>query len=165
MCSGASLVPTEPADSAPSTHARGASAFGISLPATPPAEAPLEGVTTPRDSDASEESSAPSDEEIEKAAEEIDLEDDPIPSGFVVAITVSKLRRLHYVGNCGRRPGVQYRSFEVFGDNPPDPIRYDKRCRQCFPEEKGLVEVAQPGAMETMDDESDSSGSSTHSSD
>ena len=78
----------------------------------------------------------------------------PPPQGFVVAITTTKLRRLHYVGNCGRRPGEHYRSFEAYGDSPPGRRLYDSRCRQCF----------QEGEVELESDSSDSKSSSTHSS-
>ena len=100
-------------------------------------------------------------EDQEEAQRCIDKEDDIIPNGFVVAITTTKHRRLHFMGNCGRRPGEHYRSFQMFGDTPLEPHRYDKRCKQCFPEEDRLVTITKPGGME---EESESSGSSTHSS-
>ena len=120
----------------------------------------IAGVPTPTGENESECSDPPSADAIDEAAELVDHENDPIPSGFVVALTATKLRRLHFVGNCGRRPGEHYRSFEVYGDDAPKPLLYDKRCRQCFPEEKGLVEVA-PGAMDEGSDSSESSSGSS----
>ena len=120
----------------------------------------MAGVPTPTGEDESECSDPPSADAIDEAAELVDHENDPIPSGFVVALTAAKFRRLHFVGNCGRRPGEHYHTFEVFGDSPPDPLRYDKRCRQCFAEENGLGEAVAPG---TMDGDSESSGSPTSS--
>lgn len=79
----------------------------------------------------------------------IDTEDDVVPTSFVIAITTSKLRRLHFAWNCGRRPGEHYRSFEVFADTAPEPIRYDKRCRQCFPEDSKFHDVVKAGRMES----------------
>ena len=101
-----------------------------------------------------EESAAPDEAEVQAARELLDLEVAAPPQGFVVAITTTKLRRLHYVGNCGRRPGEHYRSFEAFGSSPPARRLYDSRCRQCFPE----------GEFELESGSSDSSASSTHSS-
>lgn len=106
------------------------------------------------DSEADEESDAPSQAEVQAARDLLDLEMAPPPLGFVVAITTTKVRRLHYVGNCGRRPGEHYRSFEAYGDSPPCRRLYDSRCRQCFPE----------GEVEPDSDSSDSAGSTTHSS-
>ena len=34
--------------------------------------------------------------------------------GFVVATTVTGLRRLHFVGNCGGRPGEHFLNLECF---------------------------------------------------
>ena len=106
------------------------------------------------DSEASDESEAPDPDEVRAARDLLDLEIAPAPRGFVVAITTAKLRRLHFVGNCGRRPGEHYRSFEAFGDSPPGRRLYDSRCRQCFPE----------GELELESDSADSKSSSTHSS-
>ena len=103
---------------------------------------------------------SPDEDEMESAAKCIDLESDPTPSGFVVAVTTAKIRRLHYVGNCGRRPGEHYRTFEVYGAWAPDPTKYDKRCRQCFPEEVDCLDLD----LQEVPEDSDSSGSTTHSS-
>ena len=119
------------------------------------------GIETPPGIEEPEESEVESftAEDLVAAAEDIDLEDDPLPSGFVVAFTTSKIRRLHFMGNCGRRPGEHYRSYKVFGDEAPEASKYDKRCRQCFPEYSKIGELEQEPR-----EESDSSGSSTCSS-
>ena len=127
-------------------------------------DAPVEGagIETPCEvveSEISDEESFTA-EDLAEAAEDIDLENDPPPAGFVVAFTTSRVRRLHFVGNCGRRPGEHYRSFEVYGDDAPEPTKYDKRCRQCFPEDGKTVTLM----LESLKEDSDSSGSSTHSS-
>ena len=71
-------------------------------------------------------------EEVEEAQREIDLVDDPAPWGFVVVKTTAKIRRLHYIGDCGKRPYIDYWNFEMYGADCPDPDRYDKRCQNCF---------------------------------
>ena len=86
------------------------------------------------------------------------MEEDVPVCGFVVAMTTSKLRRLHFVGNCGKIPGIHYRSFEAFSDEVPDATKYDRRCRSCFPE---YFKHEQCG---TGEEEAVASGSSTHSS-
>ena len=80
------------------------------------------------DSEDDDESEAPDESEVQAARDLLDLEVAPPPQGFVVAITTTKLRRLHFVGNCGRRPGEHYRSFEAYGSSPPDRRWYDSRC-------------------------------------
>ena len=54
------------------------------------------------------------------------------PRGYVVSISKSGFRRLHYVGACYRAPGVDYRNFEVLGPEAPEPDKYHTYCRQCW---------------------------------
>ena len=96
-------------------------------------------------------------EDLVEASKDVDLEEEAPVCGFVVAITSSRLRRLHFVGNCGKIPGVHYRSYEAFDNEVPDATKYDRRCRSCFPE------YFKRDASGPAEDE-DSSGSSTHSS-
>ena len=48
--------------------------------------------------------------------------------GFVVAVTVTGLRRLHFVGNCGKCPGRHCFSFESHVMEMPPPTAFDKQC-------------------------------------
>ena len=94
--------------------------------------------------------------DLVEASNDVDLEDEAPVSGFVVAVTTSKLRRLHFVGNCGKIPGIHFRTYETFRDEVPDATQYDRRCRSCFPE----YFRDQPCEIDGYA----SSGSSTHSS-
>ena len=96
-------------------------------------------------------------EDLVEASKDVDLEEEAPVCGFVVAMTTSKLRRLHVVGNCGKIPGIHYRSYEAFDNEVPDAAKYDRRCRSCFPE---YFKQDPCGSIEDVV----SSGSSTHSS-
>ena len=51
----------------------------------------------------------------------------------MVANTLSGMRRLHYIGHCGKVPGLHYHKFTVYGQVVPEPTTdYDKRCLNCF---------------------------------
>ena len=78
---------------------------------------------------------------------------------FFVAITTTGLRRLHFVGACGRAPGLHFRNYIHFGDRVPKSHEYDKACLSCFGR-KGFVSV--PDA--SIDEVSDSGGSDYSSS-
>ena len=68
-------------------------------------------------------------------------DEEAAPHGYVVAVTTSRIRRLHYVGSCGRIPGIHYHRFEVWGDTVPDESEYHKRCITCFRPEQAVREV------------------------
>ena len=68
-----------------------------------------------------------------------------IAGTFVVSIVGrSQTRTLHRVGECHRQPGVHYAHFEMLGDEPPDPIKYHRACKNCF----GKDAMAKPGSPE-----------------
>ena len=56
----------------------------------------------------------------------------PPVSGFVVCLTKAKLRRLHFVGHCGKVPGVHYQDYVHFGDTVPNSKEFDWQCIHCF---------------------------------
>ena len=57
----------------------------------------------------------------------------PLPHTYVVAIRArSKVRTLHLVGSCWRRPGVDYASYVSYGATLPDPSTYHAACGNCF---------------------------------
>ena len=93
---------------------------------------------------------------VEQVQEDIDHETEPAPFGFVVAHTISGLKRLHFAGDCGKVAGVHYRSFECFGDTVPPSSAFDKRCITCFSKQERFL----PDAQAAVPEESDSS---THS--
>ena len=120
---------------------------------------PVGGVITPvENADAESEVESFATADLVEASTDVDMEDGAPVSGFVVAMTTSKLRRLHFVGNCGKIPGIHHRSYEAFRDEILDATKYDRRCRWCFPE---CFKEEQCGIGEWYE----SSGSSTHSSD
>ena len=44
---------------------------------------------------------------------------------FVISVSEKrKIRRLHRVGSCWMRPGVDYRNFEILGMDPPRAAQY-----------------------------------------
>ena len=56
-----------------------------------------------------------------------------LPAGtFVASVQRSGFKRLHKIGSCPRRPGLDYSSFEVMGLTEPAPEMYSQRCKQCF---------------------------------
>ena len=84
------------------------------------------------------------------------------PKGYVTSISGKRrLRRLHYVGQCHRLPGVDYLEFETHGEKQPHATLYDDYCRQCWrsgPPQTGEDSVA------TESESSSSSASSSVSS-
>ena len=93
-----------------------------------------------------------------------DTEEKELPtSGYVITYTFKKrLRRLHYIGRCYRRPGVDYYDYEAHGETLPPPDRYDKTCLQCWPPVGKGPEQA--GTDDSDEESSSSSGSSSYTS-
>ena len=63
-------------------------------------------------------------------------DDGKIEDGTYVITTAMKghtRRRLHQVGRCWRRPGIDYHQFEVHGTTAPEDCLYSSRCRLCWP--------------------------------
>ena len=94
--------------------------------------------------------------------------DAPVPdekelpkSGYVVTFMFERrLRRLHYVGRCYRKPGVDYFDYDSYGELLLAADQYDKTCVQCWPPAGGG-----PERVESKDSSEEPSSSSTSSSD
>ncbi len=53
--------------------------------------------------------------------------------GYMISVSRVKGRRcLHRVGQCYRKPGVHYSTFETCGMNLPPPTAYGDYCRDCW---------------------------------
>ena len=102
------------------------------------------------------------DEKVAQAAlAAADLEGPPF--GFVIAKTQRKIRRLHFVGCCGKVPGEHYLNFEVWGNLMPPEHAIDVVCKTCF---RGGVVREKPAEKEDLVvDTSDSCSSSSSSAD
>ena len=94
------------------------------------------------------------------------------PSGFVIAKTTKGIRRLHFVGNCGKVPGEHYRDFDVWGPILPPEEAIDVTCGICFKGDKGSVltrplspEETNVLALETSSSSSAAASSSSSDSD
>ena len=78
------------------------------------------------------------------------------PWGYVISITRGgRHRKLHHVGSCHRVPGVDYRTFEVWGANLPPVAVLSSRCGVCF------GTTALEPAEDASDSESHTSSSET----
>jgi hypothetical protein len=49
---------------------------------------------------------------------------------------------LHKFGECWRKPGVDFMSFEILGPELPPPTAYHAACCQCFNKNAVLVDGA-----------------------
>ena len=58
-----------------------------------------------------------------------------VPIGkYVVSLGTKKgIRRLHFTGSCGLRPGIDFQKYKVLGDEGPGPGDYDQVCKLCWP--------------------------------
>lgn len=56
-----------------------------------------------------------------------------VAKGHFVIATCGKIRRLHVMGKCYRRPGIDYYKFDVIGPDEPPPELYTARCGHCWP--------------------------------
>ena len=88
----------------------------------------------------SSDSGSVDEQELSEAIGQQEDEQESIPFGFVVAITTTDLRRLHFVGACGRAPGQHFRNYILYGDRVPKSHEFDKACLSCFGR-KGHVTV------------------------
>ena len=103
--------------------------------------------------------------EEQKARDSADCE--APPEGFVIAVTRRKVRRLHFVGNCGKIPGEHYRVFERWGNVLPPESEIDVTCSICFRGDRSKVLVRTLAPDEEGDElraETSSSSSSESSS-
>ncbi len=82
------------------------------------------------------------------------VDDEPV-TGYVCSVLGRRrVRRLHYVGLCYRRPGWDYAEYERHGDVAPAATEYDLVCRQCWPD--GRPEERAEGSSIASTDESSS---------
>ena len=83
--------------------------------------------------------------------------------GFVVVRTdKGRMRRLHFLGACHRRPDEHYHNY-TFHDVMPTADQIDAKCKQCFPAGKNLTVSVRESDIESAD-ESDSSSSTVRES-
>ena len=83
----------------------------------------------------------------------------------MIAITKRKVRRLHFVGCCGKIPGEHYKVFEPYGDLLPPESAFDLVCGTCFRGEHLAPASRAPGITEEeLEVVPSSSGSSSSSS-
>ena len=82
-----------------------------------------------------------------------------VPSGtFVVSVKPrSGFRRLHRVGDCPMKPGLDYFTFEVLGDAMPEPSKYNARCGRCWREARGNSSGQEADSASSSGSSSDSS--------
>ena len=101
-----------------------------SIASTPRAQEMLGGTATPKVPSVAAASSSGSDTEVAER----------VPLGvYVVSVgTKSGVRRLHFSGSCGMRPGIDYPNFKVLGEEGPKPDEYDRVCRLCWPSGEGV---------------------------
>ena len=71
-----------------------------------------------------------------------------IPLGtFVVSLQArTRFRRLHRVGDCWRKPGVDYLDFEILGMELPKAAMYNAACSHCFNKGEVLQEEVSSGS-------------------
>ena len=77
-----------------------------------------------------------------------------VPPGYLVAFA-HKLRCLHYVGRCWRKPGRDIKNWQYYGQEQPGEQDYDHYCKHCW--SKGTF----PGQDSEQPRASDDSGSSS----
>ncbi len=83
----------------------------------------------------------------------------PQIQGYVCSITGRRgVRRLHFVGRCHRKPGLDYAAFREHGDERPSAGEYDVICRQCWPD--GVLVTDEGSKGESSVGTSDESSSS-----
>jgi hypothetical protein len=133
----------------------------------------LDGIPTPTGDDefVEEHASAPTvAADVQLAAEDrASAEQESAPEGFVIQITLRKIRRLHFVGCCPKVPGEHYKIFESYGTLLPSEYDFDCLCKSCFKGGAFNLGVASfgpdqpPQELEASSSSSDSSSSSAES--
>ena len=79
---------------------------------------------------------------------------------FVVSIQrKSNFRRLHIVGACSYRAGIDFARYEAFGLVMPDPSSYTAQCKHCFRDEAEQKEVEGSSSASSSSSESTSDSS------
>ncbi len=83
----------------------------------------------------------------------------PQVQGYVCSVTGRRgVRRLHFVGRCHRKPGLDYAAFQEHGEERPSAGEYDVICRQCWPD--GVLGADEKSKGESSVGTSDESSSS-----
>lgn len=121
------------------------------------------GSDTDSGSDESQSAIGHFDEAEAKAALQTAVPPPPPTSGFVIVRSdKGRMRRLHFIGACHRRPGEHYTDFTVCEHLPAADL-VDAKCKQCF--RLGGPPLAPAASREVMSaDESDTSSSRDSSS-
>ncbi len=79
-------------------------------------------------------------------------------NGYIVSISSGRrVRRLHRLGLCHRRPGIHYHRYEEYGPKLPPPSQYNDYCKDCWKKEA-------PGTRDESGDSSESGGGTSSSS-
>ena len=66
---------------------------------------------------------------------------------YIVSIqSKSRFRRLHKMGECWMRPGIDYLEFEVLGLELPLASSYSAVCRRCFRNGEVIEDEATSGS-------------------
>ena len=135
----ANLVPTERAYSdGEESNKEAPSMLESLLQVSGPADPVLAAAS--REEDSSDDSSVAEAEMSEAISKQVDPYLPPI-SGFVVCRTKAGLKRLHFVGNCGKAPGVHYSDYVHYGDVAPDSGKWDFQCIHCFGRSGAVAEA------------------------
>ncbi len=79
-------------------------------------------------------------------------------NGYIVSISSGRrVRRLHRLGLCHRRPGIHYHRYEEYGAKFPPPSQYNDYCKDCWKKDA-------PGSQGERDDSSETGGGTSSSS-
>ena len=79
---------------------------------------------------------------------------------YVVSVSgkTGKTRRLHKVGDCFRKPGVDYRDFVVLGLEEPAPSEYSHQCQHCWSGKRARVAPSSSSSSSSSSSPSASTG-------
>ena len=74
--------------------------------------------------------------------------------GFIVsAARHGQHRKLHHIGSCKLKPGVDYKVWEHYGENLPGDAEIDSRCKWCFKDQIMMEDQGLEGASDDGDDD------------
>ena len=66
-----------------------------------------------------------------------------LPGTYVVSLLKhGRFKRLHRVGECSLSPGIDYKSFDVIGEEEPSDTLFSARCRNCFRGQQTIARLA-----------------------
>lgn len=82
---------------------------------------------------------------------------------YVVSVSgkTGKTRRLHKVGECFRKPGVDYRNFVVLGFEEPAPSEYSHQCQHCWSGKRARAAPSSSSSSSSSSSASASTGRET----